>query len=274
MAKKSREAYLTGQEDSKPKSLADSVVLIAGGTSGVGLATARQFAASGVKRIALIGRGADRGRDARENLLSLHPGTAVEFFAADSTDPAQAQAACAQVLSAFGAIDVLVNSTAASYVPKLFHETAIEDIAAILTMQALAPLYMSRAVLPTLRAQKSGVIINIASDAAKVPTPGETVIGAAMAAIVVFSRTLAMEAKRDGVRVNAITPSLIGGTTVYDRVMADPFSAKLFTNAAQLASLGVAEPEDLAALIVFLASPAAARLTGQAISVNGGISAA
>jgi 2-hydroxycyclohexanecarboxyl-CoA dehydrogenase len=82
-----------------------------------------------------------------------------------------------------------------------------------------------------------------------------------------------MEAKRDGIRVNALTPSLIGNTDVYARVMGDPFSAKLFTNAANLAHLGVAQPEDLAALMVFLASPAAARLTGQAISVNGGISA-
>jgi NAD(P)-dependent dehydrogenase (short-subunit alcohol dehydrogenase family) len=56
--------------------------------------------------------------------------------------------------------------------------------------------------------------------------------------------------------------------------MGDPFSAKLFSNAAKLADLGVAQPDDLAALMVFLASPAAARLTGQAISVNGGISAA
>jgi NAD(P)-dependent dehydrogenase (short-subunit alcohol dehydrogenase family) len=125
-----------------------------------------------------------------------------------------------------------------------------------------------------MREQRTGVIINVASDAAKVPTPGETVIGAAMAAIVTFSRTLAMEAKREGVRVNALTPSLITGTDTHDRVMANPFSAKLFSNAAKLAHLGVAQPDDLAEMMVFLASPAAARLTGQAISINGGISAA
>ena len=125
-----------------------------------------------------------------------------------------------------------------------------------------------------MREQKSGVIINVASDAAKVPTPGESVIGAAMAAIVMFTRTLAIEAKRDGVRANVLTPSLIGGTGAYDRVMTDPFSAKLFANAAKLAHLGVAQPDDLAAMMLFLAGPAAARLTGQAISINGGISAA
>lgn len=95
-----------------------------------------------------------------------------------------------------------------------------------------------------------------------------------MAAITVFTRTLAIEAKRDGIRANAITPSLISDTPVYDLVMDDPFSAKLFTSAAKLASLGVASPDDLAGLIVFLASPAGAKITGQAISINGGISAA
>ena len=155
---------------------------------------------------------------------------------------------------------MLINTTAASYVPKLLFRTELADIEPMLVQQALAPMIMSRLALPHMREQKSGVIINVASDAAKVPTPGESVIGAAMAAIVVFSRTLAIEAKRDGVRVNVLTPSLIGNTDVYERVMADPFSAKLFSNAAKLAHLGVAQPEDLAAMMVFLASPAAARL--------------
>jgi NAD(P)-dependent dehydrogenase (short-subunit alcohol dehydrogenase family) len=125
-----------------------------------------------------------------------------------------------------------------------------------------------------MREQKSGVIINIASDAAKSATPGETVLGGGMAAIVMFSRALAMEAKRDGIRVNVLTPSLIKGTPTGDRVMKEGFSQKLFAKAASMAQLGVCEPDDLAGLIVFLATPAAARLTGQAISVNGGISAA
>ena len=95
-----------------------------------------------------------------------------------------------------------------------------------------------------------------------------------MAAIVMFSRTVAIEGKRDGVRVNAITPSLIMGTPTGERSLEGGFSAKLFTKALQQAHLGATVPDDLAGLIVFLASPAAARLTGQAISVNGGISAA
>ena len=70
----------------------------------------------------------------------------------------------------------------------------------------LAPLLTSRVVVPWMRERNGGAIINIASDAAKVATPGETVIGAAMAGIVMFSRALAIEGKRDGIRVNGVTP--------------------------------------------------------------------
>ena len=202
------------------------------------------------------------------------PSAQVEFVQVDACDPAQATAAVEQVVTQLGAIDVLVNSTTGQALPTLLHLTPIEEMASILTQQALGPLHMTRAALPHMRQQRGGVIINIASDAAKVATPGESVIGAAMGAIVMFSRAAAMEAKRDGIRVNVLTPSLIRGTPTGDRVLAGGFSAKLFSKAITLAHLGVAEPDDLAGLIVFLSGPDAALLTGQAISVNGGISAA
>jgi NAD(P)-dependent dehydrogenase (short-subunit alcohol dehydrogenase family) len=125
-----------------------------------------------------------------------------------------------------------------------------------------------------MRAQKPGLIINIASDAAKIATPGESVIGAVMAAIVMFSRTLAMEAKRDGVRVNAFPPCWWTAPRRPSAFLAEGFSQRLFQKAAKLAHLGVARPEDLAAIAVFLAGPRGAKIAGQAISVNGGISAA
>jgi NAD(P)-dependent dehydrogenase (short-subunit alcohol dehydrogenase family) len=163
-----------------------------------------------------------------------------------------------------------LNSTS---VPRLLHEFPIDEMAAVVTDQLAGVMHLTRAVIPHMRAAGSGVIVTVASDAAKVPTVGESVIGAAMAAIVMFSRTVAMEAKRDGIRVNCVTPSLVSGTGGYDRTMSDPFSARLFGKALGLAQLGITEPDDLAALIAFLAGPDSARLTGQAISVNGGISA-
>ena len=121
-----------------------------------------------------------------------------------------------------------------------------------------------------MREANGGCIINIASDAAKMPTPGETVIGAAMAGIVMFTRALAIEGKRNGIRANVLTPSIVGGTEFYDRLMADPFAGKLFGKAAELGLVDMGDPAEIA---VFLASPAASKMTGQALSVTGGISA-
>jgi NAD(P)-dependent dehydrogenase (short-subunit alcohol dehydrogenase family) len=249
----------------------DRAVLITGGTSGVGLATAYRFAEAGA-RIALIGRNAERGKQACDAVRAAAPKADVYFVAGDANDPGQAEAAATAAHDLLGGIHVLVNSTTAIYVPALLRDTPVADIAAMLTGQALAPMHMCRVVLPWMIAERSGSIVNIASDAAKVPTPGETVLGGAMAAIVTFTRTLALEAKRDGIRVNAVTPSLIEGTIIGDRVMADGFSRRLFEKAKAQAHLGPTEPDDLAALIFFLAGPGAARITGQVISVNGGIS--
>ncbi|MDN2495727.1 SDR family oxidoreductase [Nocardia nova] len=253
--------------------LAESTVYIAGGTSGVGLEVACRFVAAGTQRLGLVGRNAERGEKAADHIRSLAPGVWCLFAAGDANDPAEAGRVCAELRDGLGPADILVNSMTAAYSPRLFHDTCPEDVPTILMQQALGPMNMCRAVLPDMRAQRGGAIVNIASDAAKWPTPGETVLGAAMAAIVTFSKTLAMEAKRDGVRVNAVTPSLIRDTGAHERVMSEPFSAKLFEKAARAASLGVAEPVDVADLIVFLCSPQARRVTGQAVSPNGGISA-
>lgn len=249
--------------------------MVVGGTSGVGLATARQLALAGVPRLSLIGRNIERGKQAREDLLTCVPGLAVHFIACDANDLVQAQHAVAEAARLMGAVDILINCTAdnARYRPEPLLRIAPESIAPTLLSVALPVMQMSRLVLPLMQARRGGVILNVASDAAKVPTPGETVLGAAMAAICVFSRTLAMEAKRYGVRVNALTPSLIEGTLTATHVQESGFSAKLFEQVRSMASLGVCLPDDLAHLMVFLASPAAAKLTGQVVSVNSGISA-
>lgn len=251
-----------------------AALLISGGTSGVGLASALKFAEAGVRRIAIMGRDAERGEKARALVAAAHPDIDIRFLRGDANVARDAQQVCEAARDAFGAVDILLNSTVGPAAPTLLKSTPIEDIESILLEQALGPLLMSRAVMPMMCARRSGVILNIASDAAKLPTPGESVIGAGMAAITMFSKTLAVEAKRDGIRVNVLTPSLIKGTMTHARMQESPFAAKLFQKAAQLAHLGVAVAEDLADLAVFLASPAAARITGQAISANGGISVA
>jgi NAD(P)-dependent dehydrogenase (short-subunit alcohol dehydrogenase family) len=265
---------MSGTAARRPLPLDRAAVLVIGGTSGVGLETAAQFAAAGARGLAINGRNVERGDAARRAVLQRVPAADIVFVAGDCNTAAGARAVCEAVRDRFGSIDVLVNTTTGPYAPKLLHEIEPEEMQGVIVAQLMAPLLTSRIVLPWMAEKGGGAIINVASDAAKVATPGETVISAAMAGIVMFSRTLAIEARRNGVRVNIVTPSIIENTGNFSRVMADAFAKKLFEKAIKLAHLGVVNPADMAQLIVFLASPQAAKITGQAISCNGGISAA
>jgi len=256
-----------------PEGLEGKVALLTGATAGIGLACAAGLAHAGFGRIVVVGRSEERGIAAREH-LQRESSADVRFFAADVSAPAGAQSAADTCANLFGRIDVLVSVAGGAPMPRLMHETPIEDIGRVIGSITSGVLLPARAVLPVMMTQKSGSIICIASDAAKVATPGEVTIGAAMAAIVMFCRALAIEAKRSGIRVNCVTPSIVKDTPFYDTLMADPFASKLFSKAERIASLGVVEPSDLASLVAFLAGPNSARLTGQTISVNGGISAA
>jgi 2-hydroxycyclohexanecarboxyl-CoA dehydrogenase len=254
------------------KPLAQCGVMVLGGTAGVGLETASQFAEQGA-RVVVLGRNGRRGAAAVE-AIRQRTGAEVHFVQVDASDAADAVRAEAECRALLGAIDVLMSTTGPSEPPRLMHTMPIQDIRQRLEEIMLPPLHMMHAVLPAMRTRRSGAIVNVASDAAKVATPGETAIGAAMAAIVMYSKAAALEVKREGVRINLLTPSLIANTPGAALIDGEPFSARMFEKAAAMAHLGVAEPADLAAMAVFLASPAAARITGQAISINGGISVA
>jgi len=254
------------------KPLNEARVLITGGTSGIGLEAAIQFALAGVPQILLNGRDVERGERARQSVLKEVPDAEVDFLSADVNELEGARRVAKHVKNRFGGVDILINSKGSDQVPELFHKMPIERIRE--TVESLTgTMQMCHFAQPMMKDQGGGAIVNIASDAAKFATPGEAAIGAVMAGIVMFTRTLAIEGKRDGIRANALTPSIVAGTLTYDRVMAPEFSGKLFEKAKKAAQLGVVRPEDVAPMIVFMTSPAAARMTGQAISINGGISA-
>ena len=125
------------------RAISESTVLIVGGTAGVGLATAIQFALAGASAIALIGRNTERGQQACAAVRLRAPEVKIIYISADANDPAQAIRAANEAKRGLGRIDVLVNSTVAAFVPRLLHDTPPEDIAPMLLGQMLAPLQMS-----------------------------------------------------------------------------------------------------------------------------------
>jgi len=251
-----------------------AAALVTGGTAGIGLACAAALLRIGFSGVVITGRSRERGEAAVETLRRGAAGADVRFLSADASTVDGARASADACVEWFGRVDVLVSCAGGAPFPRLMHETPIENVIPTISSITSGVLLPARAVLPVMMAQKSGSIICIASDASKVATPGEVSIGAAMAAIAMFCRGLAIEAKRSGIRVNCVTPSIVKGTPFYDQLMADPFSSKLFSKAERLAALGVVDADEVADLVAFLATPASAKITGQTISVNGGISAA
>ncbi|MEO8296317.1 MAG: SDR family oxidoreductase [Burkholderiales bacterium] len=255
------------------RNLNECTALLTASSNSIGFEIAAQLAEAGVPRIMLNGRDAGRGEEACERIRARAPGVDVRFTSADPRNFTDARRLVQATIDAFGALDILCTGVSGP-TPRPFHELNEEETDLLIRSHFSATIYMCQAALPHLRAREGGVILNISSDAGKIATPGEAIIGGGKAGVIMFSRTLALEVSRYGIRVHAITPSIVKDTMAYDRLMANEFAAKLFKKAESKARLGVVSPKDIAPLAVFLASPAAAKMTGQAISVNGGISAA
>jgi len=256
-----------------PRTIEQSSALIVGGTAGIGLASAKALLSAGLPRLVVVGRSVDRGESVRSQLSADHPEATITFLRCDATNPEQLETMVADAVSVLGRIDILVSTAGGDPRPRLLHTIPLGQIIPTIEMVAGGVILPARAVLPHMMEHKGGSVICLASDAAKVATAGETVIGSAMASIVMFCRGMAWEAKRNGIRVNCLTPSVVEDTPLYSRLKEDEFSHRLFAKAEKLANLGIVTSTDLAELVVFLASPAAARITGQTISVTGGISA-
>jgi NAD(P)-dependent dehydrogenase (short-subunit alcohol dehydrogenase family) len=260
----------------KVRQFHECTALITGSSASIGFEIAAQLAEAGVPRVMINGRDEGRCAAAVQRLRGRAPAADVRFTVADPTTYAGAKTVVDGTVKAFGALDILVTSIPGpkEHTPHPFHETTPAELDALVAAHMMSAIYTCHAALPHLIAREGGVIINLASDAAKVATPGEIAIGAAKAGTLMFSRGMALEQSRNGIRVHAITPSIVGGTEAYDRLMGQEFSRKLFKKAEAKAKLGLVTPADIAPLAVFLASPGASKITGQGISVIGGISAA
>ncbi len=240
------------------------VAVITGGAglNGLGFATARMMAAQGATVVILDLERADPAGAAAQ-LGAGHLG-----LVADVTDKASCDAAAAAVLQAFGRIDILVNNAGITQPVKTLDITgAAYD--RILDVSLRGTLYMSQAVIPAMRQQKSGAICCVSSVSAQ---RGGGILGgphysAAKAGVLGLARAMAREFGIDGIRVNCVTPGLIA-TDINKGLIPDD---KMKTILEGIPLNRVGEPNDVAGCLVFLASDLSKYLTGVTLDVNGGM---
>ena len=243
------------------KGLAGKSVLVTGGGGAIGSAICRRFAQEGAQVLV-----ADRARDAAERVAKECKGTALVY---DIADYGAAKAAIGE-----RAVDVLVNNAGWDRFQN-FTETKPEEWEQLIAINLRGPLNMHHLVLPQMVKRGGGRIVSISSDAARVGSSGEAVYSACKGGIISFTKTLAREVARKGITVNVVCPgptdtpilrSFLGegeaGQKVYDAlVRAIPMKR-------------VGQPDDIPGIVAFLASDEAAFITGQVISVSGGLTMA
>jgi len=237
-------------------------VLVTGAASGIGNACAERFADAGAKVI-LTDINVEGGEAAAVEL----PGAM--FMQLDVTSRDEANALAARIETEIGGLDVLVNAAGWDIIEPFMKNTP-EYWEKIMALNFMGPVHLTRAVLPMLiDAEGGGRIVNVASDAGRVGSFGETVYAGAKGGIIAFTKSLAREMTRNNVRVNCICP---GPTDTPLFATQTEKMQVILTNAIPMKRLG--KPSEVADGVLFFASDRSSFVTGQVLSVSGGLTMA
>jgi 2-hydroxycyclohexanecarboxyl-CoA dehydrogenase len=191
-----------------------------------------------------------------------------EAFEVDVADPEAVQAMVTHVEAAVGAPDVLVNAAGWDRITR-FVESEPDFWEQVLDINLRGPIAVCHAVLPGMIERGAGAIVNLASDAGRVGSSGEVVYSAAKGGVIAFSKALAREVARHKIRVNCVAP---GPTDTPFLQIFGPDSEKILDGMVRQTPLRkLATPDDIAAAVAFLASDDAGHITGQTLSVSGGL---
>lgn len=243
--------------------LTGQVALVTGGARGIGAATAAALAAAG----ASVAINYQKSREAAEALADslCRAGVKLATVQGDVSDPAQVTAVVEMAEEALGPVSILVNNAGITR-DSLLARMSDEDFDAVINTSLRGAFLMSRAVARDMMKARTGSIINVSSVIGRHGNPGQVNYAAAKAGLIGLTKSLARELGPRGVRVNAVAPGYV--MTDMTSNLPDNMKEKILASTP----LGrLATPEEVASVIVFLASPAAAYITGAVIPVDGGL---
>ena len=245
--------------------LQDKIAVVTGAASGIGRATARALAAAGAQ---VVVADIDPANGEAVAAALRQAGQRALFLPVDLTDAASIAGFASEVASQLGAVDILVNGAGWGRTAP-FVEGSAEFWSTLIALNLVGPMTLAKALLPAMMERGSGRIVNIASDAGRVGSLGETVYSAAKGGLIAFTKSLAREMARYRINVNCVCP----GPTDTPLMAAVPDKVKeALTKAIPFRRLG--KPEEVADAVAFLASDRAAYITGQVLSVSGGLTMA
>ena len=234
--------------------------LITGGASGIGKATVMEFARCG-GRVICADVDAAKGADLVKEAGNL----AVEFVAIDLADPVSVRRCAAEVLDRYGRVDILVNAAGWNDIQP-FLQNAPDYMDRVLAVNLGGLLHLTQALLPAMVAASKGKIVNVSSDAGRVGSSGETAYAAAKGGVIAFTKSLAREVARYSINVNCVCP----GPTDTPMLQSRPEKLKeAFIRAIPFRRF--AKPQEIADAILFFASSCSDYITGQVLSVSGGL---
>jgi 3-oxoacyl-[acyl-carrier protein] reductase len=246
-----------------------TVILITGATGGIGFEIATQAAAADAV-VAVHGSRPETVSTAIGRLRAQFPAAKLIAVPGDFGVAGVIESVVEKAVQEGGKLDAVIHCaiTGAPGTTGFFRKTQPQNYGAMAALVLGVFQQLCFASLPHL-AKQGGTIVAFASDAGRFAAPRQTVLGAAFGGIMAFVRNLAVEAARENVRVHCISPSYVRDTPVFERFGVGGRAE----TAAQRAGLGLPSPRDIAPLALFLCGPDATKMTGQVISINGGLNA-